>query len=160
MRREKLRESNRAKVTEEKNEHQDIGYLIGQSLQTRALGEQLVFNADDHLDADTVTAFVEGRVAEPGATMITSHLIVCSSCRRATAQTIHLEGAVAAEDDRFGAESPPRSLRQFLDELAARVFPSSEEVVFAYQDQSVPPEPAEDEVTGEGSSESDNKNEK
>ncbi len=114
-------------------------YLVGERLRTRARDEQGAAGPGEHLDADTVASFIEGRVEEPGASLITSHLITCSQCRTATARTIHLECEIEAESDTLPPDEAPGRLRQFLDRLSAQVFPSTEgDVVFAYQDQSLP----------------------
>jgi hypothetical protein len=122
-------------VTEQQKEYEDIGNLIGQRLRTRAAVEYDVSESDDHLDADTVAAFVEGRIEESGASQITSHLIVCSACRIATAQTMHLECVMA--DVNIEEPEPVTAtgrLRKFLGDLAGRAFAPSDEVVFAYQE--------------------------
>lgn len=148
-------------MTEQQKDYDDISTLIGQRLRTRAT-DAVVFDSENHLDADTVAAFVEGRVAEPGASQITSHLITCSVCRIATARTMHLECAVPAEDNVEEPDASPGRLRKFLDDFAAQVFPSAEEVVFAYEEPSSEQKPATTQTregdTPAAESESENKN--
>ncbi len=142
-------------MTEQQKEYEDISNLIGRRLRTRAADETLMFDSDEHLDADTVAAFVEGRVAEPGAAQITSHLIVCSACRIATARTMHLE-CVTAEANIEEPEPVTATgrLRKFLGDLAGRAFSPSDEAVFAYQ------EPRKEEPPTEESSEDKSSNRK
>ena len=92
----------------------------------------------EHTDEDTICAFLEGRLEEEGASQMVSHLIVCSSCRRTTAEVTRLESEFGSEDDATIEDNESGRLRQALENLASRVFPSQQEdVVFAYQN---PPE--------------------
>lgn len=143
-------------MTQKQTEDAGLGNLIGDRLRARQREKQDSARSTDHVDADTLAAFVEGRVEEPGATIITSHLIACSACRRASARIIHLVSAIPLEDiaTEASTDSPSR-LRQFVDDLAARVFPLSDgDVVFAYQDPSVAPNSA-DETNPDDSPESE-----
>lgn len=87
-----------------------------------------------HLDEDALSAFVESRLSEDESAPIVSHLTACASCRGTTARLIQLESFVLADDDVIVPEESPSRLRQFLENLAAQVIPSSDEdAVFAYQ---------------------------
>lgn len=106
--------------------------LIDRRLKTR-LSAEVVAHFDEHIDDDSISAFVEGRLdAEESAPLI-SHLIQCSACRYTTAQLVRLE----SQDDRereSAADEGPGRMRSFIDSLAARITPSFEEdAVFAYQ---------------------------
>jgi hypothetical protein len=142
-------------VTDNQKEYEAMRYLVGERFRRRARDEQGVAGPGEHLDADTVASFIEGCVEEPGASLITSHLITCSQCRTATARTMHLECETEAESDTLPPDQAPGKLRQFLDRLGAQVFPSTEgDVVFAYQDQSLPEDSTEDQVNEEPAVES------
>jgi anti-sigma factor ChrR (cupin superfamily) len=92
----------------------------------------------DHPDEDTICAFIEGRLEEAASSEMVSHLIMCGSCRRITAQSTRLDSQVSTEDDAPLDDAGPSRLRSILEGLAARVIPESQEdVVFAYQN---PPE--------------------
>lgn len=98
----------------------------------------------DHPDEDTICAFIEGRLEEAASSEMVSHLILCSFCRRTTAQATRLESQLPSEYDAPIEDDGPSRLRNVLEGLAARVFPESQEdVVFAYQN---PPD-QETEVT-------------
>ena len=87
-----------------------------------------------HLDEDALSAFVESRLSEDESAPIVSHLTACASCRGTTVRLIRLESFVLADDDVIVPEESPSRLRQFLENLAAQVIPSSDEdAVFAYQ---------------------------
>ena len=151
----------RKKVTEKQKDYEAIGSVVGRHLRMRAGDEPLPAGPGEHLDADTIAAFVEGRVQEQGASLITSHLITCSLCRTATARTIHLECEIEAEHDVLPSDEAPSRFRRFLDRLGAQVFPSSEgDVVFAYQDQASSEDSTEGEVNEEPEPESKPKPEK
>jgi len=142
-------------VTDNQKEYEAMRYLVGERLRTRARDEQGAAGPGEHLDADTVASFIEGRVEEPGASLITSHLITCSQCRTATARTMHLECETEVESEMLPPDEASGRLRQFLDRLSAQVFPSTEgDVVFAYQDQSLPEHTTEDQVNEEPAVES------
>jgi hypothetical protein len=92
---------------------------------------------DAHPDEDTVCAFVEGRLEEPGSSQMVSHLIACGSCRHTTAQLTRLDSQISAESDSLRQDEGLGRVRLLLEGLASRVIPSSEEdVVFAYQNPS------------------------
>jgi hypothetical protein len=123
----------------------EIRYMIDQRLKARASDESTV-PADAHLDEDAISAFVEGRLVEAESAPLVSHLIVCASCRHATARLIRVESQFKPEDDPTPGESPGR-VGLLLERLAAGLTPSLEEdAVFAYQE----PEPAQNgELVGE-----------
>lgn len=104
--------------------------MIDRRLKTRVPAES-PFEA--HLDEDSISAFVEGRLEEAESSPVISHLVACSFCRHTTAQLIRLESQFDSLGDAPVAEGPGR-VRLFLESLAARVTPSFEEdAVFAYQ---------------------------
>src|SRR5215510_4628396 len=119
-----------------KEQNEQIAVGIAQRLQVRER-ESLRLSEVDHLDADTIVAFVEGRISEPGATSITSHLIVCPACRRASARVIHLESVIPDTLETDTKIESPGTLREFISSLASRILPETEDdVVFAYEDPS------------------------
>ena len=96
-----------------------------------------VLTLDAHPDEDTLCAFVEGRLEEPGSSQMVSHLIACGSCRHTTAQLTRLDSQISAENDSPLQDEGLGRVRLLLEGLASRVIPSSEEdVVFAYQNPS------------------------
>jgi hypothetical protein len=104
--------------------------MIDRRLKTRVPAESAF---EVHLDEDSISAFVEGRLEEGESSPVISHLVACSFCRHTTAQLIRLESQFDSLDDAEVEEGPGR-VRLFLDSLAARVTPSFEEdAVFAYQ---------------------------
>lgn len=109
-------------------------HMIHQHLQSRAVATEPML-LDVHLDEDALNAFVEGRLGDRESAPLIKHLIACGYCRHATSQLVRLE----AETGQAGAPTPdlaaeePGLIRRLLEDLAARVLPSSDEdAVFAY----------------------------
>jgi hypothetical protein len=110
-----------------------------------------VYLAGAHLDEDALSAFIEGRLSDRESTPIVSHLVSCNSCRRFTAELMRLESEVG--DIEITAQPPaeePGRIRRLLEDLAARVLPSSDEV-FAYHAPADDFEPKTDAKTDEQS---------
>jgi hypothetical protein len=88
----------------------------------------------EHPDEDVISAFVEARLDTAESLPIVSHLVACGICRRTTAQLVRLETELSESANSGSLEEPPSRLGSFVDRLAARLIPHSEEdVVFAYQ---------------------------
>lgn len=102
-----------------------------------------------HLDEDTISAFVEGRLRENESGPIVSHLIACRFCRRTSAQLIRLESDIEPENERATADEGPGRVQALLESLGAQVPSSEENVVFAYQN----PAAGSDQVTPKSTNE-------
>jgi hypothetical protein len=110
--------------------------MIHQHLQRSALGAPPMLY-DAHLDEDSLSAFVEGRLSEAESTSVIPHLVACGFCRRITAQLVRLESEIGPVETGVPAvtDKEPSRIHGFLKDLAARVLPSSDddaEAVFAY----------------------------
>ncbi len=130
---------------ENNNQNETAQRMIGLYLQRRALVAPPVV-AGEHMDEDSLSAFIEGRLSEREAQPIISHLIGCGSCRRVTTQLIRLEEAIGDMAPVVPPVVPrePSRIRRLLDELAARVLPAADDAaVFAYH------APAEDFATAD-----------
>jgi len=115
-------------------EMEAIRSMIDQRLKFCPPGGAASFASEGHLDEDAVSAFVEGRIEENESASIVSHLVACGTCRGATARLIRLESLAMDDDDVIVPEHNPSRLRQWLEDLAAQVVPSTgEDAVFAYQ---------------------------
>jgi hypothetical protein len=126
-------------------ETETIRQLIDRRLKTRLSAEAVGAHFGDHLDDDSMAAFVEGRLEENESSSLISHLVQCSSCRFTTAQLVRLESQVDPESE-APADAGPGRMRSFIESLAARITPSFEEdAVFAYQNPE--PDPAAESVT-------------
>jgi hypothetical protein len=103
-------------------------------------------NNDQHLDDDSLTAFVEGNLSERESTPILSHLVDCSFCRHVTAELVRLDFAFADEQAPVraagSAAAAPSSVSDVLNNLLSRIFGTSDSsAVLAHQQ----PEEKEDE---------------
>jgi len=107
--------------------------MIEQHLRRRALVAPPV-TVGNHMNEDALAAFVEGRLTQNESAPLVSHLVACAFCRHATAELVRLDAALSEIE---GAQIPQTEesgrVRRLLNNLAARVLPSSEgDVVFAY----------------------------
>ena len=117
-----------------KKQTEAIREMIDYRLKSMS-AESAALPAESHLDEDTISAFVEGRLAAAESRPVLSHLTACHSCRQASAQLLRLENEVFAnqidEEPEISEEEPGR-LQAFLNNLKS-LGSSSDEVVFAYQ---------------------------
>lgn len=90
--------------------------------------------AGQHLDEDTLNAFVEGALSEAEAEPLVRHLTECGLCRGFTGQLVRLAIELGEIDENQRAvEHAPSNIRQFLSDLAARIgLAPEDDTVFAY----------------------------
>ncbi|MDQ3686236.1 MAG: hypothetical protein M3430_11655 [Acidobacteriota bacterium] len=112
---------------------ESVRRMIEQHLRRRALVAPPV-SVGNHMNEDALAAFVEGRLTHNESVPLVSHLVACAFCRRATAELVRLDAALGEIEGVQAIQSEePGRVRRLLDDLAARVLPSSDgEVVFAY----------------------------
>jgi Putative zinc-finger len=117
-----------------KKQTEAIREMIDYRLKSMS-AESAALPADSHLDEDTISAFVEGRLAAAESRPVLSHLTACRSCRQASAQLLRLETEIFVnqidEDAAIAPEEPGR-LQAFIDSLKS-LGATNDEVVFAYQ---------------------------
>ncbi|MEP6900415.1 MAG: hypothetical protein ABJA66_01620 [Actinomycetota bacterium] len=110
-----------------------------QGLLDRYLNRQIVTNGlstqENHLDEDSLTAFVEGNLSQRESKPIVGHLVDCSFCRHVTAELVRLDFAFADEQVQVVVqESQPSKVSEVLKGLLARIFGTGESVVFAHHE--------------------------
>lgn len=110
-----------------------------QGLLDRYLNRQSTANnlstQENHLDDDSLTAFVEGNLSEREAKPMVSHLVDCSFCRHVTAELVRLDFAFADEQvHAVAAESQPSKISEVLNGLLARIFGTGDSAVFAHHE--------------------------
>lgn len=111
-----------------------------QGLLDRYLNRQSAANnlstQENHLDEDSLTAFVEGNLSEREAKPMVSHLVDCSFCRHVTAELVRLDFAFADEQVNtvVAAESQPSKISEVLNNLLARIFGTGDSAVFAHHE--------------------------
>jgi hypothetical protein len=87
----------------------------------------------NHLDDDSLSAFIEGRLSETESKPVTTHLIDCGFCRNVTAELVRLDFAFA-DDTTVSTASQPTKVSEVIDGFFARLFGSSVGEVFAHQE--------------------------
>jgi hypothetical protein len=88
---------------------------------------------ENHLDEDSLTAFVEGNLNQREAKPIVSHLVDCSFCRHITAELVRLDFAFAGEQvPPIITENQPSRVSEVLSGLVSRIF--GDDSVFAHQE--------------------------
>lgn len=90
---------------------------------------------ENHLDDDSLTAFVEGNLSERESKPIVSHLVDCSFCRHVTAELVRLDIAFADEQvQTVVEESQPSRISEVLNGLLAKIFGTGDSAVFAHHE--------------------------
>ena len=114
------------------------GYLKRQSAAALATPQ-------NHLDEDSLAAFVEGNLSERESKPIVSHLVDCSFCRHVTAELVRLDLAFTDEPvQTLVQESQPSKISEVLNNLLARIFGTNDSAVFAHNEAEEKAENKED----------------
>jgi hypothetical protein len=91
---------------------------------------------DNHLDEDSLTAFVEGRVSENESTSLVKHLIDCTFCLNVTGELAKMNAAFA--EDQVSVAIPtkePVRVSEILGGILTRIFGSNDGAVFAHEEK-------------------------
>lgn len=134
----RLRE--RKSVTTELNKTDRMRALVAQRLRSVAAVELSNLPTSQHVDEDTIAAFVEGRLSDTECAPVLSHLATCGLCRRTSAQLVQLENQIDDETSPASEEEPGR-LEALLSRLRSAVPGGTDEVVFAYENPTEEQEP-------------------
>ncbi|HEY8559622.1 MAG TPA: hypothetical protein VIL74_04400 [Pyrinomonadaceae bacterium] len=114
------------------------GYLKRQSVAA-------LTTPQNHLDEDSLTAFIEGNLSARESQPIVSHLVDCSFCRHVTAELVRLDLAFAEEPAYTAVqESQPSKISEVLNNLLARIFGTNDSAVFAHHETEEKTEDKED----------------
>lgn len=119
------------------NNPQDIQIqgLLDRYLRSQTYEKNNILN-EQHLDENSLAAFMDGNLSERESKPLVSHLIGCSYCRHVTAELLRLEMAFATEEvQSAAAENQPSKISEVLNNLLSRIFGSSDEAVFAHQEK-------------------------
>ena len=91
---------------------------------------------DNHLDEDSLTAFVEGKLGERESPSIIKHLIDCSFCLHVTGELAKLNSVFAEDEIAIpNLAKEPTKISEVLSGLLSRIFGTSDNAVFAHQEQ-------------------------
>ena len=87
----------------------------------------------DHLDQDTLTAFVEGSLNLQASENAVGHLVACSHCRHISAELIRLDLEFAdSAPVEIGTTAAPSTISEVLSGLFSKIFGTSDGAVFAH----------------------------
>lgn len=119
-------------------EESRIQTLVGRYLKYHSPTADL----NQHLDEDSLNAFVEGRLSRPESSLILKHLTDCSFCLHVTAELARLESEFAMAETL--ADAPvqrPEKISDVLSGLLSKIFGTSDGAVFAHQEDEKEKEP-------------------
>ena len=128
------------------SEELSIQNILGNYLKASTSGQTL---SSDHLDEDSLSAFVDGNLGKSDAQPIVSHLVDCSFCRNVTSELIKLEFAFAESPSvDVVKDAAPSMISQVLSNVLSRIFGTNDGAVFAHheseEDENSENEDAED----------------
>ncbi len=110
--------------------------LLDRYMRSRIPGEEELILRAQHLDDDSLAAFVEGNLGEREAKPMIGHLVKCSFCRHVTAELIKLDFAFAEEEVQvFADKNQPSRISEVLSNLLSRIFGTNDGAVFAHEEK-------------------------
>jgi hypothetical protein len=118
------------------NENMKIQGLLESYLRFRSSAAKTGSEAGSHLDEDGLAAFVDGNLTRRENESFLAHLVECSFCLHKTAELTELRSAF--EEEVFDANvqsAEPVKVSEVLSNLFARLFGSSDGVVFAHEEK-------------------------
>lgn len=124
--------TNKGQIT---SEELKIQGLLDRYLQFRNVNLNVI-NHENHLDDDSLTAFVEGRASDQEMPSMIKHLVDCSFCLHITSELTKLSAAFS--ENEFTVAEPtkePTKVADVLSGLLSRIFGSNDGAVFAHQEQ-------------------------
>lgn len=94
------------------------------------------FAADEHLDQDTLAAFVEGGLTRREAEPVVAHLADCGFCRNISVELIRLDLAFAetSAEPATVPEAAPARISDAISRLFSRLLGGTDAAVFAHQE--------------------------
>lgn len=128
------------------SEELNIQNLLSNYLRLRVSRNGLT-GEGQHLDEDSLSAFVEGTLGQKEALPIVNHLVDCTFCRHVTAELIRLDFAFADEEMSFATETEaPSKISEVLSGILGRIFGTNDGVVFAHHESEEESENIEEET--------------
>ena len=125
--------------------------ILDRYVRSRISGEDSTAQTE-HLDDDSLTAFIEGNLGERETKPLINHLVGCSFCRHVTAELIRLDMAFAEEEIQTVVnEKQPSRISEVLSNLLSRIFGANDGAVFAHQEKEEKEENAEETEKSEDS---------
>jgi len=100
---------------------------------------------ESHLDEDSLTAFVEGRLGERESPSIIQHLIDCSFCLHVTSELTKLNEVFSEVEPVVPVlAKEPTKISEVLNGLLAKIFGTSDNAVFAHEEKETEEDDQED----------------
>jgi hypothetical protein len=131
-----------ANTVEMNQQELTIQGLIGQYLAANPR----ITAKTDHLDQDTLTAFVEGLLNRQAGENAVRHLVACSHCRHVSAELIRLDLEFAdSAPVEIGTTAAPSTISEVLSGLFSKIFGTSDGAVFAHTEDDKEDPPKSDE---------------
>lgn len=91
---------------------------------------------ENHLDEDSLNAFVEGRITEFEAPAIIKHISSCSFCLHVTSELVKLETAFETNEMPVTEkQQEPAKISEVLSGILSKIFGTTEGAVFAHQEE-------------------------
>ena len=91
---------------------------------------------ENHLNDDSLTAFIEGKINQREAPQIIEHLINCSFCLHITGELAKLSDVFAEDEVTILATAKePTKVSEVLSGLLSRIFGTNDGAVFAHQEE-------------------------
>lgn len=114
-------------------------YLASRSTQNTAIA--------DHIDDDSISAFVEGTLNARESDSVVTHLVDCGFCRHATAELVRLDLEFSEQEIPARAETTgePAKISEVLSGIFSKIFGTTDAAVFAHQDPEKKEKEAKDE---------------
>jgi hypothetical protein len=111
--------------------------MLDSYLTTRELRRGADSTDAGHLDEDSLSAFVEGRISERESIPFISHLVDCSFCRHVTTELVRLDSEMAESEVVAAPISTrePSKVSEVLSGILERMFGTGESAVFAHGDE-------------------------
>ncbi|MCW5960506.1 MAG: hypothetical protein KIS76_10125 [Pyrinomonadaceae bacterium] len=117
------------------SEELKIEKLLNLFLNARVSGDVSSEAVGEHLDDDTISAFVEGDLNREESVPVIKHLVDCSFCRNVTAELVKLDLHFADEPVVESViEEVPSKITQVLNGILAKIFGNNDGAVFAHQE--------------------------
>jgi hypothetical protein len=109
--------------------------LLDRYLRFRSANNSFKEN-QNHLDEDSLTAFVEGKINEREAPSFLNHLVDCSFCLHVTGELAKLSDAFAEDDITVNVPAKePTKISAVLNGLLSRIFGTNDGAVFAHHEE-------------------------
>lgn len=109
--------------------------LLDRFLQFRSSNNNLRDN-EAHLDEDSLTAFIEGKISERESPNIIGHLVDCSFCLHVTGELTRLNSVFAEDEISIPIQTKePTKISEVLSGLLTRIFGTNDGAVFAHQEE-------------------------